>query len=152
MGTQIHNSRLFFSNRNLVLSPEIPTAKVLSLSLLILFLLHIFNLDFAVGISRPNTRPRLIKNALKLYVWLPLLREERSERTSVQCTHTHKHTNSNTYTHKHCPKGKNRHTLSHSLSTPITAKKIKIVRLPRIYSDLRFGDINPLCRQIKYHE
>ena len=33
MGTQIHNFRMFFSNRGLVLGQEIPTAKVLSLFL-----------------------------------------------------------------------------------------------------------------------
>ena len=38
---------------------------------------------FAVGIYRPNTRPQLLVNILKLYIWGPILREKRSE---VKCS------------------------------------------------------------------
>ena len=67
----------------LVFGPETPTVKVPCL-FLILFLIHICLLVFAVGVSAPNTRPRLLENVQKFYVWLPLLREERSEATRSQ--------------------------------------------------------------------
>jgi len=70
---------LFISNRGLVFGQELPTAKVLSLALLILFLLfllHMSNLDIVIGVSKPNTGPWWTENILKLYVWLPLSREE----------------------------------------------------------------------------
>ena len=67
------NFKVFFDNRDPVSEAKTPTAEVLFLSLLILFLLFLLHIYLILI---------LIEDTLKLNVWLPLSREERSEVTS----------------------------------------------------------------------